>query len=116
MCCIDVAPDVYRLVWRSTQDGIKCGHVFEQHDAFHVRYYTPEIVDGQPKDMQNLDLVQSLVELGRLVQITANSITGFWGESARDSCLKLITTFTSPSKAEETVELAICATHRAFSR
>jgi integrase len=28
------------------------GHVFEQHGAFHVRYYITEIVDGQPKRMQ----------------------------------------------------------------
>ena len=47
----------YWLVLSSTQDAMNCGHVFEQHDALHVRYYTPEIVDGQPKDMQNLDLV-----------------------------------------------------------
>ena len=25
------------------------GHSSEQHGAFHVRYYTTEIVDGQPK-------------------------------------------------------------------
>jgi hypothetical protein len=28
------------------------GHVFEQHGAYHVRYYTTEIVDGQPKRAQ----------------------------------------------------------------
>ncbi len=28
------------------------GHVFDQHGAFHVRYYTTEIVDGQPKQVQ----------------------------------------------------------------
>jgi hypothetical protein len=28
------------------------GHIFEQHGAFHVRYYTTEIVDGQPKRVQ----------------------------------------------------------------
>jgi integrase len=28
------------------------GHVFEQHGAFHVRYYTAGIVDGQPKRVQ----------------------------------------------------------------
>jgi hypothetical protein len=25
------------------------GHVFEQHSAFHVRYYTTELIDGEPK-------------------------------------------------------------------
>jgi len=28
------------------------GHVFEQHRAFHVRYYTTEVVNGQPKRVQ----------------------------------------------------------------
>lgn len=28
------------------------GHVFEQHRAFHVRYYVTEIVDGQPLRVQ----------------------------------------------------------------
>ena len=28
------------------------GHVFGQHGAFHVRYYTTEIVDGQSKRVQ----------------------------------------------------------------
>jgi integrase len=28
------------------------GHIFEQHGAFHVRYYTTEIADGQPKRVQ----------------------------------------------------------------
>jgi hypothetical protein len=28
------------------------GHILEQHGAFHVRYYTTEIVDGQPKRAQ----------------------------------------------------------------
>src|ERR1035437_212613 len=28
------------------------GHVFEQHRAFHVRYYTTEVIDGQPKRVQ----------------------------------------------------------------
>jgi integrase len=28
------------------------GHIFEQHGAFHVRYYTTEIVDGQTKRVQ----------------------------------------------------------------
>ncbi len=28
------------------------GHIFEAHGAFHVRYYTTEIVDGQPKRVQ----------------------------------------------------------------
>jgi hypothetical protein len=28
------------------------GHVFEQHSAFHVRYYTTEVIDGQPKRVQ----------------------------------------------------------------
>ena len=28
------------------------GHVFEQHSAFHVRYYTTEVIDGQPKRLQ----------------------------------------------------------------
>lgn len=28
------------------------GHVFEQHHAFHVRYYTTEIVNGAPKRVQ----------------------------------------------------------------
>jgi len=28
------------------------GHIFEQHSAFHVRYYTTEIVDGKPTRVQ----------------------------------------------------------------
>src|SRR5579864_7507431 len=28
------------------------GHVFEQHSAFHVRYYTTELNDGEPKRVQ----------------------------------------------------------------
>jgi integrase len=28
------------------------GHVFEQHGAFHVRYYVTEIVDGKPQRVQ----------------------------------------------------------------
>jgi hypothetical protein len=28
------------------------GHFFEQHRAFHVRYYTTEVIDGQPKRVQ----------------------------------------------------------------
>jgi protein-tyrosine phosphatase len=46
--------------------------------------------ERNPRLVQNLEMVRSLVELGCLVQITANSITGFWGETARNSCFKLI--------------------------
>lgn len=28
------------------------GHIFEQHGAFHIRYYITDIVDGQPKRVQ----------------------------------------------------------------
>jgi integrase len=28
------------------------GHIFEQHGAFHLRYYTTEIIEGQPKRVQ----------------------------------------------------------------
>jgi hypothetical protein len=28
------------------------GHIFEQHHAFHVRYYVTEIVDGKPTRLQ----------------------------------------------------------------
>src|ERR1051326_1872961 len=28
------------------------GHVFEQHGAFHVRYYTTELINGQPQRLQ----------------------------------------------------------------
>jgi protein-tyrosine phosphatase len=46
--------------------------------------------ERNPRLVQNLVVVRSLVELGCLVQITANSITGYWGEAARNSCFKLI--------------------------
>jgi len=35
------------------------GHIFEQHGAFHVRYYTTEIVDGQPKRVQRSERLHS---------------------------------------------------------
>jgi hypothetical protein len=28
------------------------GHIFEAHNAFHVRYYDSEIIDGQPRRVQ----------------------------------------------------------------
>jgi protein-tyrosine phosphatase len=46
--------------------------------------------ERNPRLVQNLVMVRSLVELGCLVQITANSITGYWGEAARNSCFRLI--------------------------
>jgi protein-tyrosine phosphatase len=46
--------------------------------------------ERNPRLAQNLVMVRSLVELGCLVQITANSITGYWGEAARSSSFKLL--------------------------
>jgi protein-tyrosine phosphatase len=46
--------------------------------------------ERNPRLVQNLALLRSLVELGCLVQITANSITGFWGETARSNCFDLV--------------------------
>jgi protein-tyrosine phosphatase len=46
--------------------------------------------ERNPRLVQNLVMVRSLVELGCLVQITANSITGYWGEAARTSSFKLL--------------------------
>ncbi|PYY12635.1 MAG: exopolysaccharide biosynthesis protein [Acidobacteria bacterium] len=37
-----------------------------------------------------LDVLYSMVGMGCLVQVTANSITGFWGKTARRTCLELL--------------------------
>jgi hypothetical protein len=37
------------------------GHVFEQPRAFHVRYYTTEVIDGQPKRVQRSEQVCRIV-------------------------------------------------------
>jgi protein-tyrosine phosphatase len=46
--------------------------------------------ERNPRLVQNVGMIRSLVDIGCLVQITANSITGFWGEIAKNSCFKLI--------------------------
>ncbi|HYY72083.1 MAG TPA: CpsB/CapC family capsule biosynthesis tyrosine phosphatase [Candidatus Bathyarchaeia archaeon] len=38
-----------------------------------------------------LEMLYSMVEVGCLIQVTANSITGFWGKTARRACLGLLT-------------------------
>lgn len=37
-----------------------------------------------------LDMLYSMVEIGCLIQVTANSVTGFWGKEARRTCLGLL--------------------------
>ena len=38
----------------------------------------------------NRKMLRSMLDLGCIIQITANSLTGFWGERARESCFALL--------------------------
>lgn len=47
------------LVLEACMGRYQRGHIFEQHKAFHVRYYTTERVDGQPKRVQESECLCS---------------------------------------------------------
>ena len=46
--------------------------------------------ERNPLLLRHLDIVEALVALGSLVQITANSLTGFWGSTSKKAGMHLI--------------------------
>ena len=61
------------------------GHVYEKHNAFHVRYYVTQIIDGKLKRVQKSKLLVKLADLkNRRATVTSDEVMLLLREFMRD--------------------------------